>query len=509
VFVMPSTSDILNDIVNSNTLTLPSGRYVDLPADELRSGEYNDVCGHSDVLFENWQKSHINGLRIDPQSVSDGYDRLNPGDDKPAGVPLNGEGDPQSVSDGCPDSHLPTTRPAAAGLVDDTQTECGDSQIWYNGEFISCAEYEKIQSKKDQQKTALYPANVPNTIHDVKTSNIGKIYGSNFLPTNEDCGKIYRKVLCNTDRTHKPANLHIHCNDPLCLVCYKKFAGRIAARVSERVMGYKDVYPGKKKLSSLIFWPKLGTIYENIDAAFDDGKRMLEDMGATGAVIWIHPYRIKKEIQPKLRRIQKQLKLHEKPTKGFWEMAHEDALSIGGLENYYVPGVHFHAQVSGYLEDSKKYSERTGAGYKKKGYLDTGTDAENHKNIQKHAYYVSTHASFESGKDTVRYFGLMSKYNLRRTQTGEYFDNVNCDICGSTLADYEYDAKTKVLSVMPVHSVITRKIKVYKYWIRGAASSGQPGEKFLSVSAHKKKLRQTIDEARAIQNQNLKGWDLL
>jgi len=374
-----------------------------------------------------------------------------------------------------------------------------DSQIWYNGEFISCAEYEKIRAKKDQQKTALYPANVPSTITDVKTSNTDKIYGSNFLPTNGDCGKIYRKVFCNADKSHKPANLHIHCNDPLCLICYKKFAGRIAARISERVMGFKSVYP-LAKVCSLIFWPKKGTVYKDVDEAFDDAKRLLKDMGGEAAVIINHPYRIRKEIKPKLRRIQNQLKLLGKSTKGFWEMAHDDALGIGALENYYVKGQHFHAQASGYLENSNDYFDRTGAGYKKKGYL------ESQEAIQKHAYYLVTHALYQPGKDGVRYYGLMSGHNLKRAQTGEYFDNVKCDICGSTLADYDYNADTKELSKLPFHSVLTRKIKVYKYWIRGHRP---PSEKFLSVSAHKKKLRQTIDEARAIQNQNLKGWDLL
>ena len=499
---MPSTSDILNDIVNSNTLTLPSGRYVDLPADELRSGEYNDVCGHSDVLFENWQKSHINGLRIDPHAVSVGYDRIDPGHDNPAGVPLNGEGDPRVVSVGCPESFLPATRPDAAGQVAETLTDAEPSRIWQNdGSYISGAEYEKIRAKKDQQKTALYPANVPNTIYDVKTANTDRIFGSNFLPTNSDCGKIYRKVFCNTDRTHKPANLHIYCNDPLCPICYKKPCSKIANRVSERVMGFKSVYPGKK-IFSLIFWGKKGTIYKNSKEAFTDAKRMLKDMGAEAGAIIYHPYRIRKEIQPKLRRIQKQLKLLEKPTKGFWEMAHDDALGIGALENYYVNGCHFHAQAAGYLENSKDYSDRTGCGYKKRGYL------ENQEAIQKNAYYLATHSVYESGKDSVQYFGLMSKYNLRRDQTDEYFDNVKCDICGSTLADYDYNADTKELSKLPFHSVLTRKIKVYKYWIRGHRPPEPPSEKFLSASAHKKKLRQTIDEARAIQNQNLKGWDL-
>jgi hypothetical protein len=264
-------------------------------------------------------------------------------------------------------------------------------------------------------------------------------------------------------------------------------------------MGFKSVYPAKK-VCSLIFWGKKGTIYKNSKEAFDDAKRQLKDMGAEAGAIIYHPYRIRKEIQPKLRRIQKQLKLLEKPTKGFWEMAHDDALGLGALENYYVKGCHFHAQAAGYLENSKDYSDRTGCGYKKRGYL------ENQEAIQKNAYYLATHSVYESGKDSVQYYGLMSKYNLRRDQTDEYFDNVKCDICGSTLADYDYNADTKELSKLPFHSVLTRKIKVYKYWIRGHRP---PSEKFLSVSAHKKKLRQTIDEARAIQNQNLKGWDLL
>ena len=520
---MPSTSDILNDISESTISHLPSGRYVDLPADELRSGEYNDVCGCSDVLFENWQKEPlINGIRGFSPPSSLGNSSSASGTINLTVLPQRVSVPPPPVVSGCPSSFLPTARPDAPGQVAEIlpegepsqagsvgaaapsqqQRAAGspdhDSQIWYNGEFISCAEYEKIRAKKDQQKTALYPANVPNTIYDVKTANTDRIFGSNFLPTNSDCGKIYRKVFCNTDRTHKPANLHVYCNDPLCPICYKKPCSKIANRVSERVMGFKSVYPAKK-VCSLIFWGKKGTIYKNSKEAFDDAKRQLKDMGAEAGAIIYHPYRIRKEIQPKLRRIQKQLKLLEKPTKGFWEMAHDDALGLGALENYYVKGCHFHAQAAGYLENSKDYSDRTGCGYKKRGYL------ENQEAIQKNAYYLATHSVYESGKDSVQYYGLMSKYNLRRDQTDEYFDNVKCDICGSTLADYDYNADTKELSKLPFHSVLTRKIKVYKYWIRGHRP---PSGKFLSASAHKKKLRQIIDEARAIQNQNLKGWDL-
>ena len=457
-----STSHIHNNLVKSTISVLPS-QYVPVPVEKIS------------------EELPITGMGSGDSSLSLGTSSSSSGTINLPVSPANGKGGYLQSVPGCPDSFLPA-----------------DSGWSKSSDFDPCI-----------------TANVPNTIYEVKSSNIGKIYGSNFLSTNVQCGTIYRKVFCNADRTHKPANLHIYCNDPLCPICYKKYAARISARVSERVMGYKSVYPGRKKLFSLIFWPKFGTVYESLDAAFDDGNRMLKDMGATGAVTWIHPYRIKKDIQPKLRRIQRQIRMmneadpegKQRRTKGFWEMAHEDALCIGGLENYYVPGVHFHAQASGYLEDIKKYAERTGAGYKKKGYLDTGTDAENHENIQKHAYYLSTHANFEPGKDTVRYFGLMSKYNLRRTQTGEYFDNVKCDVCGSTLADYEYNAETKELSKFPIHSVITRKIKVYRYWIKGKRPLDSPSEKFLSAAAHKKELRAMLEKARAAQNQKLKGWD--
>jgi len=386
-----------------------------------------------------------------------------------------------------------------------SEREGSEPKIWYNGSFISYESY--------QQKTACISANVPCTIlsSEVRreTENnksilehlhkYGSIYGLNFLPTDDQCGVIYRKIFCNSDRSHKPANLHIYCNDPLCPVCYKKFASRIAARVSERVSGFMNVNK-LDDVRSLIFWPKKGMVYKNRDDAFTDAKRMLTDMGAKAAVIWLHPARIRKDLQPKLRRIQRGLRILEKPTKGFWDMAHADVLGIGGLENYCASGVHFHAQFTGYLENSKVYSERTGAGYKTKE-----KKIEDLENSQQHAYYVSTHASFETGKDMVRYFGKMSRYELHRAQTGEYIENTLCDVCGSTLAEYIYDARASEVSLYPIHSVVTRRIKVYQYWMRDRPPP-KSGLVLLSASSHKKELRAMLDKARAAQNQKLKGW---
>ena len=451
--------------------------------------------GHSDVLFKNCQEERsITGISGLSHPVSLGNTLLGASGDKSTdSFPANGVSLSPPCFSGRPGPVLPTG-PAA---------ETGESQIWIgNDSFIPSSEWLEIASKSYQQKTACITANVPYTITGVKSSNIGKIYGSNNLPTNADCGKIYRKVFCNADKSHKPANMHIRCNDPGCPVCYKKPVNKIATRVSERVAGYKTVYP-EKRVYSLIFWPKFGTVYKDLDEAHADGKRMLADMDADGAAVFIHTHRIRKELKPKFERLRRKARLLERPTKGDWEYAHEDALGLGALENYTIPGVHFHAPTSGYLEDSTAYNARTGAGYKKKGYL------ENQDAIQKNVYYLATHAVYQPGKDTVRYYGLMSKNKLRRTQTGESFENLHCEICDSTLADYDYNADTGELSKFPNHPVLTRKFKIYRYWAVGCRDFNPPGGKFLSESANKKKLREILDEARAAQNANLKGWDLL
>jgi hypothetical protein len=341
-----------------------------------------------------------------------------------------------------------------------------------------------------------------NTNGEIKLEDLrkwGTIYGSNFLPSNNECGTIFRKIVCNNDHSHKPAFKHIYCNDPLCPKCYPKFSARISERVTEQIQGFKDVYPDEK-VYHLIFWPVKGMVYESRDDAFKDAYRMLKEMHAKAAAVFYHPSRIRDEIKPALRRIQKQQRDLGKPTKGFWDMAHKDVLGLGVIENYYKPGPHFHAPAAGYLENSKTYSERTGAGYKKRGYLGSIED------IHKLAFYLATHASYEAGKDTVRYWGLMSKYQLKRYLACERIEDVECEVCRSTMAEYIYDPVRKEMAKDPILRVVTRKIKMWGYYKRGGYVP-KPSERFLSVSEHKKELRKMLDKARAAQNQKLKGWD--
>jgi hypothetical protein len=181
-------------------------------------------------------------------------------------------------------------------------------------------------------------------------------------------------------------------------------------------------------------------------------------MGAESAVVEYHPYRIKKELKPVLRRYKIALGLNGKV--GFWKLAHDDVLNLDGVERYVESGPHFHAQATGFLMDAKEYSEKyDGAGYKKKRYLDTEED------VHQVAYYVSTHACREAGRSSVRYFGKISYRMLAREMVKTEIKDIVCPHCGASLE--EHDCTDTGVILQKLKDNITEKIKYYLYWKRG------------------------------------------
>jgi hypothetical protein len=360
--------------------------------------------------------------------------------------------------------------------------------IWTKGGYVSSFDEWKL-SQKQANKSPCIPAYVPS-IEQSKYGTIlkecGLILGSNQKPTDEECGKIFRKIQCSQNPEHHKTFRHVHCNDPGCPICYTKFAGRMADRITERVMGFKSVYKddygeedvtlwdalkqkyytqrrkkrGPNSLYHLIFWPERreGRPYAGLTEAFKDANRLMKNMGVTGAAIEYHPYRIKAELKPYLRRYRTIKGLNGRA--GFWKLAHDDVLNLGGIENYLVSGPHFHGPATGYLVNAKEYSEKHGgAGYKKKRYLDS------EKSVHEVAYYISTHAGREWCKSSVRYFGNMSYRMLAREKVKEEIKNIRCPVCSSKLEEYDCDDTGVIREKLKDN--ITEKVKYYLYWKKG------------------------------------------
>jgi hypothetical protein len=335
------------------------------------------------------------------------------------------------------------------------------TEIWTpHGYVESFEKWKNLDAQKSSEKL-WYPAYVQpinQEPYGTLLSKHGHVFGDCEKPTNDDCGQIFRKIQCSQNAMHHPSFRHIRCNEPGCPVCYVKFSSRTADRVTERVQGYKTVYRNEK-VYHLIFWgARADRPYADLRAAFKEAKILLGVMGAVSAVVWYHPYRIRAELKAILRRYRRANGLDGRA--GFWKLAHDDVLGLGGLERYIVYAPHWHAIAAGWLIPSDQFNEITeGAGYKKKRYLDK------EKEVHEVAHYISTHAAMEWGKSSVRYYGKISYRMLAREMVEEKIKDVVCHDCGAALEEYDCD-DTGVIA-QKLKDSITEKIKYYLYWKKG------------------------------------------
>lgn len=334
-------------------------------------------------------------------------------------VPLNGGKDSPALSAGCPVPLLPTASGTGA-------------------------------------EAPAYSAIVQSIFSDVR------LLGCNQKPSNDFCGKIRAKIQCSHEPGHRPYYKHEHCNDPLCPICYTKFASRIADGITDRLWGYHEIY--QTPLYHLIFWGN-HTNYRNMTEAMQAGNELCKKMGVTAGSIQWHPARIKEEIQEQLREYRTSRGLSKNT--GFWEMAHDDVLNIGPLEAYCVRGDHFHGITSGRLRDVKAYYEDTGFGYKKVRYMHSQGE------IHRLAYYLATHSAYEFSKQSVRYVGNASYAKLGKTLIDERIEDVCCDVCRARMQEMFVDSDGEPVGVSRDH--ITRIVRTFKYWKRKKKSRKRVG----------------------------------
>jgi hypothetical protein len=327
-----------------------------------------------------------------------------------------------------------------------------------------------------REAECVYPAIVQPKLPSVNWE-YGHVFGCHEQPTDSGCGSIMSKYVCSVNKDHAAYYKLRRCNDPECPTCYPKFAKRISDAVTRRVSGLVTVYPEQSPYH-LVFWPEKGKVYSSITEAHKDAAKMLKKMGSTSAVVWYHPYRIRANLKPALRKLMRKWK--DEPElcrlsrknggfikfeelyidQGFWKLAHDDALGIGGLQNYVEYGPHFHAICTGYLMRSSQWAALTGCGYKKKGYL------SNEEGVNRLSYYLTTHACYEWTKSTVRYLGLISYNKLASEMVEKEIEDVRCEDCGALVHEHDCDPVTRETGVL-IRDRVTCVVKKWLYWKRG------------------------------------------
>jgi hypothetical protein len=305
----------------------------------------------------------------------------------------------------------------------------------------------------------LYLAIVPSNISGDKKSIFdqhGRVFGSGKRPSAETCGQVRAKVMCSEEYNHEYYYKHERCNNPDCPTCYSKFAHKLANRVVARVTGYTTVYP-EDKVDHVVLWPHVMTGYRNMSEAFADVHRMLARMGAHSASVLYHPHRIRGDIKAQLRRYRKSAGISDGI--GFWEMAHDDVLDLGGLEQYVEYGPHFHALTTGYLMNVVDYAKLGMGGYKKVRRISSVYD------LERVSYYLSTHTCWEPGHQAVRYYGKISTSKLAKGYPREMIEDVVCTVCGKPMVEHYCNDADVLLGI--AHDHVTKKVISYMYWKRG------------------------------------------
>ena len=309
--------------------------------------------------------------------------------------------------------------------------------------------------KSDPCITAIVPSNISGDKKSIFDQH-GHVFGSGNQPSTETCGKVRAKVMCSEEYNHEYYYKHERCNNPDCPTCYSKFAHKLANRVVARVTGYTTVYP-EDKVDHVVLWPHVMTGYRNMSEAFADVHRMLARMGAHSASVLYHPHRIRGDIKAQLRRYRKSAGISDGI--GFWEMAHDDVLDLGGLEQYVEYGPHFHAFTTGYLMNVVDYAKLGMGGYKKVRRISSVYD------LERVSYYLSTHTCWEPGHQAVRYYGKISTSKLAKGYPRERIEDVVCTVCGKPMVEHYCDDADVLLGI--AHDYVTKKVISYMYWKRG------------------------------------------
>lgn len=268
---------------------------------------------------------------------------------------------------------------------------------------------------------------VPNPAHRVKyeTFDIPGL-GNQY----EDCGRIFKIWLCEKCGFKQP--IKNTCDRPVCPECWTSWASKEAKRVIERINGFKIAYknlkgrrlgnpkhiilsPPQKEAKKEVLEPG------GIEKLRKEGISIIRKSGIRGGLVVFHPYRIRKNILTKLKKIIK------KEDKGFWALVRTDALNLGDWRLYVTLSPHFHIIGFGGEVSGGKIYNKTGWVYKFKRHL------SNDDELFGMVYYLLTHTAIREGKRAESWFGSLSYNQLSKEKRSVTYEIKRCPMCGNEL----------------------------------------------------------------------------
>lgn len=134
----------------------------------------------------------------------------------------------------------------------------------------------------------------------------------------------------------------LKCKRIECPYCYIKWVKEKVFDIALKVEAYATVTGDRP--SHVVFSDKperfKSATWNDYEAFFKKGYRHVSAVGGAGGVRMFHPYRVKKQLLPRLKKMG-----FGTEKKGFWKAVREDALHLVSLYNYIELGPHAHCLI--------------------------------------------------------------------------------------------------------------------------------------------------------------------
>lgn len=203
------------------------------------------------------------------------------------------------------------------------------------------------------------------------------------------------------------------CGRVECPRCSKKWARRAAERAAARVFG--------AFLARASRWKPRHITFDLEECTWDAAKKKAAEIGCTGGVLVLHPWRIKDEYKQMFEMMAERTGMNR------YDIAKQSAIGMDAFE--WSP--HCHGLVYGKFEDVEKGSHEFK--YRMIRRMNSQHGAEGA------LMYLFGHTFIPQTKNgkCYRYFGICSPQKLKPEWTGSCLDSLKCPCCQAEMTDEE------------------------------------------------------------------------
>lgn len=201
------------------------------------------------------------------------------------------------------------------------------------------------------------------------------------------------------------------CGHITCPSCSKKWARRAAERSAARLWG--AIHAGVSR------WKPRHISFELPELSWDAAKKRAVELGCTGGVLVLHPWRLKDGYRSMFEIMAARTGLNR------YDIAKQSGIGMDAFE--YSP--HCHGMVYGRFKDVEKGSKKYE--YRNIRRLNSQHAAEGS------LLYLFGHTSVPQSKNgkCYRYFGICSPQRLKPEWTGTCTDSLKCPECGAEMVE--------------------------------------------------------------------------